>query len=72
MRRLRRKAPAAKILICAWWRSVEGRPEQPSDTPAETSAATLSEAVAFCIGQASAERARGERAEPVPATPAVS
>ena len=72
LRRLRRKAPSAKILIGAWWRSVEGRPEQPSDTPAETSAATLSEAVAFCIGQASAESARGEQAEPVPATPAVS
>ena len=73
LRRVRRKAPSAKILIGAWWRSVDGQSDLQGDTIGEASAATLSEAVAFCIGQASAERsAEAEREDKALALPAAS
>lgn len=73
IRRLRRRSPSAKILIGAWWRSVEGQSDPQGDMIGEASAATLSEAVAFCIGQASAETPEeGERQDKVPVLPPTS
>ncbi len=55
MRRLRRKAPQARIFIGTWWRGAEGRGPVPDERLGDGYAATLAEALALCIGHASAE-----------------
>ena len=56
MRRLRRRAPDATVLICSWWRCIEGHAPAPDAEVGDGQASRLSEAVAFCVGQASAEQ----------------
>ena len=55
MRRLRRKAPRARIFVGTWWRGAEGREPAPDEGLGDGYAATLAEALALCIGHASAE-----------------
>ena len=60
MRRLRRRTPTATVLICSWWRCIEGHAPAPDAGLSEGQASRLSEAVAFCVGQASADRSGSE------------
>ncbi len=70
MRRLRRRTPTATILVCSWWRCIEGHAPAADASLSEGQASRLSEAVAFCVGQASADRIGAERTQerlPAPA-----
>ncbi len=70
MRRLRRKTPAARIVIPAWWRGAErGDRDAPGDANAESRVTNFTEALAFAVSQ-TAQHPRAEvESTPLAAVP---
>ena len=55
LRRVRRRAPHAAVLVCAWWRIPGESGPVPEEAAGDAQVSTLPDALAFCLGHASAE-----------------